>query len=419
MRTFPRIVRPPAQQDDSRKRLYFIDSVRCFAFILLIGFHAGFLFTPRGWHLHAPHGIPGLADALHFLAQWRMPLIFLVSGCALSFSFDRYPGIRFPLRCAKRLLPPLIFGVCLLIPPVAYLEKLQSTEPERLWASYANHFANLFQGNLRWLHLWYLGYLSAFCIGIWILASCIRHWILRIRNWQMGDRWIHLVWAIGLCLPLILCEIFLRPHFPAKRNFISDWASVFEFAAIFTYGFILFRNGHFCRLLAKHRCFILLAGICSYATIQLLGFEPNAARPILTGINSWLWIMAIMGFSYRHLNRRIAFVHRFNRIIFPFYLIHQVVLLGLASLFFGALPWMNSWVSYLSITLLTTIASCLLISKVIVPIAPLGFLFGIEPRQRPKKPSPETSPPAILETRGLSHEHSYDQPLPALEQVGM
>src|SRR6476660_5380811 len=101
-----------------------LDWLRVSAFSLLILYHAGMAWSGWSWHLTSSDSIDWLREAMRFLNRWRMPLIFVVSGAAVTLALGaRKPG-AFVLDRLKRLLLPLVFGMIVLVPPQVYLERL-------------------------------------------------------------------------------------------------------------------------------------------------------------------------------------------------------------------------------------------------------------------------------------------------------
>ncbi len=367
--------------DSGRKapRLHCIDAIRSFAFVLLIWFHAGLFFTDHGWHISLPWRIPGISEVLHFVSQWRMMLIFLASGTALSFSLDSRGERDFVGRSAARLLPPLIFGLLVLIAPVLYFERLGTTREITLVQSYREHFMALVHGDLRWLHLWYLGYLFAFCAGLAMMWRLVKPIVMKVRGWQFGTSARDLAMVAALCLPLVAAEVFLRPIFPTRRNFVSDWASIVEFGTAFMYGGMLLRNRSFFTLVDHYRHVLLLLAVAAYACLRLA--HAPMLKAAFTGVNEWLWILTIVAWMYRHFNVRNRLVGAFNRIVFPFYLIHQLVLIAVAVLL-AKFPWSSPLLLYLCIVAAALLICCVLITQVLMRIPVLAPLLGITPAEK-------------------------------------
>ncbi len=108
-------------------RRYDIDALRIFAFTLLILYHVSMLYAlGEDWHVKSAYQ----TDALHIprllVNQWRMSLLFVISGLAVSFVWQRYSAGRFALRRTRQLLVPLIFGMAFVVAPQCYYQALSN-----------------------------------------------------------------------------------------------------------------------------------------------------------------------------------------------------------------------------------------------------------------------------------------------------
>ena len=76
-------------------RRYDIDALRVFAFGLLILFHVGMFYVAEwGWHVKSNYPVEWLQLPMAFTSQWRMPLLFMISGLAVSFIWGKYSARR-------------------------------------------------------------------------------------------------------------------------------------------------------------------------------------------------------------------------------------------------------------------------------------------------------------------------------------
>ena len=73
------------QNNPHDTRRYDVDWLRSLAFILLIFYHIGMFYVADwGWHVKSEYQSQFLKNIMLLVNQWRMPLIFLISGIALS-----------------------------------------------------------------------------------------------------------------------------------------------------------------------------------------------------------------------------------------------------------------------------------------------------------------------------------------------
>lgn len=105
-------------------RRHDIDAIRVIAFGLLIIYHVGMFFVPWDFHIKNNVIYPDLLYPMYFLNQWRLPLLFVISGMGVYFAFQKRTGGQFALERTRRLLVPLIFGMLFIVPPQIYFEYL-------------------------------------------------------------------------------------------------------------------------------------------------------------------------------------------------------------------------------------------------------------------------------------------------------
>ena len=72
-------------------RRYDIDALRVAAFGLLIIFHVCMFYVADwGWHVKSNYQAEWLQLPMTFTSQWRMSLLFMISGLAVSFVWGKY-----------------------------------------------------------------------------------------------------------------------------------------------------------------------------------------------------------------------------------------------------------------------------------------------------------------------------------------
>jgi len=148
-------------------RQYYIDWVRVLAFLLLIFFHCAMPFVIFGWEVKNKETSIPLSRLIWWLHQWRLPLLFFISGVGIHFSL-RYRSIpAFAGERFIRLFIPLVFAMLFTIPLQVYFEK---TQKGLVHSSYADFYPSVWtfipypDGTLSWSHMWFVVYLFVFCI---------------------------------------------------------------------------------------------------------------------------------------------------------------------------------------------------------------------------------------------------------------
>ena len=113
---------------------------------------------------------PVLQVMAGFLHEFRLALLFLISGVGVSFALRHRNKAQFMRDRAVRLLVPVIFGVLVIVPPMIFLEK-------QFIGAFSGSFAEFYpkfftegvypRGNLSWHHYWFIVYLYLFCLLGW------------------------------------------------------------------------------------------------------------------------------------------------------------------------------------------------------------------------------------------------------------
>ena len=345
-------------------------------------------FVPPGWHLKNNEIYPDLRWPMLFLNQWRLPILFVISGMGTYYAYSyRSPG-QYSLERLGRLGIPLIFGMLFIVPPQVYLERLATGAFQ---GAYWEYFPTLaFQGiypegNLSWHHLWFLPYLLVFSLLLaWPFRRIKDHpgaivrWVTRRMKTPRG-------WLVFL-LPLYLWESLLEPFFPVTHALIGDWFALINFGTLFLYGFLLISGGQsFWENTIRYRRRNLFLGIGSFFFLVVLWqFDDSTLRHFteagLKVFNLWTWIFVLFGYAAVYLNKPSKLLRYCNRAVYPFYILHQTLTITIAYFIMG-LNW-GFWTKAIVLSI-GTFGGCLLIYQlVIIPVKWFHPLFGLKPLKK-------------------------------------
>ena len=366
-----------------------LDWLRVFAFGLLIFYHAGMAWSGWSWHVTSPDSLEGLREAMRFLNRWRMPLIFLVSGAAITLALgDRSPG-AFVRDRLKRLLLPLAFGMVVIVPPQVYLERLYRGEFTGSFPQWLPHaFDGVYPaGNLSWHHLWFLAYvlvLTLVLLPVFLWARSASGQAALSGAGRAAARF-GLQWL--MVPPLAASTLWLAPISWNVNGLVGDWHGLVSYGALLLYGAFIFGSSDLLAALERQRFFSLAVGILAYVCLYI-GYFAGTVRPtippetrplfaLLSAVNVMAWLFTITGFAHRHLSRRPALLGEATEAVYPFYLIHQTVTVVAvyALLGVGAPP-----VAGFIAAVVATFAGTWLICAVLVrPWRWTRLLFGMKP----------------------------------------
>ncbi len=329
-----------------------LDWLRVIVFGLLIFYHVGMFFVPWDFHIKNHNIYPALKWPMYFLNQWRLPILFMISGMGTYYALSKRSGGQFAKERTIRLLIPLIFGMLLIIPPQVYFERLfrgQFTGTYfDFWPSHA--FTGVYpEGNLSWHHLWFLPYLLLFSLLLIPAFLYLRKHpdaklLVRIR--KLSAKAFGLYWLI---FPLFLWESLLEPFFPPTHALIGDWFNIVNYITFFFYGFLLISAGNvFWENIMLYRKKYLYCGLLGFGLLTSIRLLFEDSIPVhfteasLKIFNLWSWILCIMGYAAAYLTRRSPFLSYANEAVYPFYILHQTITIAigyyLANLDWGFLP---------------------------------------------------------------------------------
>jgi hypothetical protein len=117
-------------------RRYDLDWIRVIAFFLLILYHVGMFYVPWDWHVKSPHTVPVLEPVMMLTSPWRLTLLFLVSGAATRFMADKMAVGALTRARVARLLPPLLLGIFVVVPPQSFFEIVEKVAASDTYASF-------------------------------------------------------------------------------------------------------------------------------------------------------------------------------------------------------------------------------------------------------------------------------------------
>ncbi|MDH3640832.1 MAG: acyltransferase family protein [Gammaproteobacteria bacterium] len=385
MKTYQTTAATPRTDSEVRgiaHRRYDLDWLRVIAFGLLIYFHAAIAFVPGGIPMIQNDTTSEiLVAAVAFLQEFRLALLFLVSGAGVCFALRRRSDREFITERSNRLLKPLGFGIVLLVPVMVFYEKLFTGAFD---GSLIEFYGQLVvdgvypRGNLSWHHFWFLAYLYLFCLIALPVFRRLREETRIARLQALATRGYNLYLPM---VPLIITEICLRWLFPGFRDLIHDWASFTVWLIVFVAGFAFACSESLLDHTQKLRRMSLVIAVGASATLFWQFWEPGRAHftPVgadghvcpwryllfsaVKAINLWAWLMAILGYAGVYLNRPGRAVTYLNDAVFALFCVHLplIVVLG-----YYAVPLqLGLWAKFALITTLTMVL-CLTVYQLLV-----------------------------------------------------
>ncbi len=375
-------------------RQYYIDWIRVLAFFILIFFHCAMPFVGfYHWEVRNATSSILIDRAVIWLHQWRLPLLFFISGIGIYFSLRKRSVIKFFGEKIVRLFIPLVFALFFTIPLQVYFEK---TQKGLIHVSYASFYPTVWEfkvypeGTLSWSHMWYVVYLFVFIILLLPLFSLLKIKVLRRLKEDFSNFLSRPYILPFLFIPLMLEFFFLYIDYPEQASLLDDWM-LFSFSiTLLLYGYFMGSTITFWHTCEKYRhLFLAIALACTLALF--IGYWWNIKFPkqqdvhlytygFLDALNIWMFIPALCGYAKKHLNFTNGFLQKANRAVFPFYIIHQTIIVAIGFY----VVQLNLPIA-LKLPLLTTVSVMLIWAIyhfLIRPFALTRFLFGMKPERK-------------------------------------
>ncbi|TPE45843.1 acyltransferase family protein [Pontibacter mangrovi] len=365
-------------------RRYEFDWLRVLAFSLLIFYHTGMFFVSWEWHVKNNQLSESMEYPMLFLSQWRMSLIFLVSGVGVYYALGYRSAGTFVKDRLKRILVPLLVGMLLVVPPQVYFERVVQGFSGSYWSFFPSvfDFEPYPQGNFSWHHLWYLAYILHYSIFLLPLLLFLRKAKLNLSK----TNGVMLLLAPALWLSM--GGVLLYERFPATNALIDDWANHFLYVSVFLVGFILMKVPELQEKIRKIRWYSLATALLTLSLVLLAywfrdkdftAFQLNSYY-IIKQSNRWLWMMAILGFAMQHLNIKSKYLAQANEMVYPFYILHQTITVALG--FYLQDAPLSIGTKFTLMSLGTFILCFVLVKYVIMPVNWLRVPFGLKAKNK-------------------------------------
>lgn len=374
-------------------RRYDLDWIRVLAILLLHFFHAAMPFVADwGWHIKNPETSNLFLEFNYFLSKWRMPVLFFISGIGTVYVLRQFSGRYYIWQRTKRLLLPLLFGMLVVVPPQVYFERIYDGAA---FSSYFDFYPSIFttgpypKGNLSWHHLWFVLYLFVYSLMFVPIYGWLRS--------KTGQGVLHAVaslpkgWGLMGMGGLLCVGSLLYFRFPEETHaLVDDWAGFTRYLLYFLLGGCVGTHTPFWHSIEGRRRIHLKLAFFSIIAIHVLRWNdweptwgwniPNLLWLVLQVFNGWFWVLAILGYGKRYLNRRSRFLDYANEAIYPFYILHQTFIVMIA--YYVVQVQQESILNkYLFLTLVSFVLSMGVYAFLIKPYNAMRLLFGMKPKR--------------------------------------
>jgi surface polysaccharide O-acyltransferase-like enzyme len=397
------------------ERRHELDWMRVIAVLMLFFYHSARVFDFSDFYVKNPTLSMGSEVFVALLDVW-FPLFFFIAGASAWFALKKRSASQFASERTKRLLVPFVFGLIFLATPQVYCVFVQKPGNTASLAQFLKYLfsvppltaivagqvdeARIVAYTWEMAHLWFIVYLLFFALVCIPLFSSIKEGRLRgVRDRLAGfcERGKWRIFLFGI--PMALAGTgFKLPEYLARMIFIVPFAL----------GFILYSDDRFGRAidrvgLASFVSALILAG-ASGAVVSMDGLEASGVLfipvGILIGTTMWAWLLTLVAAGRRLFNFRNSLLEYANEGSYPFYILHQTVLVAIAlAIVELGVPWPVKYCLLLAGTFGVTAAVYDLLVR---RWRPARFLFGLRPLPRPVRSGDQRPGASNRKSRGLA-----------------
>lgn len=389
------------QMMTSHDRRTDLDWLRIIAFGLLIFYHVGLFYVPWTWHVNTKTPIVALEPLLLLLNPWRLMLLFLISGVATRFMFDKMQTADFLKNRMTRLFWPLLFGMFVIVPPQVYYEMAEKVGYAGAgWDFYTRYVTSNWEGvpGAQWSitpsynHLWFVAYLIAYTLLIAPAGPVMRRLKPFFAPIASGPA---ILIAPGLYL--IIANLVIKHFFEGGAHSLPvAWYFHFEYFGAFLFGYAIAKHDAFFAACVKYRKVALGAGLAAYGVLMGGGAAFYAAGKslpewaqalshVLRAVQAWGAIVMLIGFAQLWLKKDGPMRRYLTDAIFTYYIVHQTVII-VAGHFIDPLNWPIGFEMLL--VMAVTLSACGASYEIVRRVAWLRPFFGLKAKIIPPSAKP-------------------------------
>lgn len=361
-------------------RQAYIDWLRILAILGVLFFHSAMPFAAEEWwHIKNKQTSDVLQEFTFWLSQFRMPLLFFISGAVSYFMMQHRSAASFIGLRFRRLCLPLFFGMLIVVPPQVYMERLT----QGYKGSFIDFYPSIFRGeaypkgNTSWHHLWFIAYLFVYDL----VAAPLFAWMISAKKFTQKLGWFARGLRVYLfIIPSVVLFAWLAPKFSRSNDLIHDYAYLPYWFLFLLVGFLCISNAALMDSLERNRRTSLLLGVLSFIAIDYFRWNDLHEPIFLFPMIAWFWVLALTGYGKKYLNKKNPISAYATQAVYPFYILHQTVIVILAFYVVQANDDVLPKYLFLSFTsLFLTIAIYHLLIR---PYGVMRFIFGMKTAQK-------------------------------------
>ncbi|MBD60685.1 MAG: hypothetical protein CMB03_02305 [Euryarchaeota archaeon] len=360
-----------------KTRRYDIDWLRIILFGLLIPFHVaiGVYWSTYGTEVnpnideiaaedrrefaeesndYTAESVDFTSMILHWMHQWRLAALFMISGMGTAFAFKRRTWQIFLNERMKRLLVPMFFGAWTMGFAGSVILGAEEMTVGGLTSSFL--FGIVWRSLIFWIpifgklvalgHLWFLWNLFQYSL----ILTPVFHIVRKSPDGSLA-RFLRSSFTIPkgigafVLMPLLLTmtEVFFKPFFPGYIGVAYEW---FWFLLFFAFGYVcITAKEEYYRFMEDNRGLItFLTALWTIAFLWIRLEQHDSGIPYVDGgwlengiihnrmtllacvihsFHAWFWCLTLFSWGAYLLNRPSERLAYLNQGVYPFYIVHM------------------------------------------------------------------------------------------------
>lgn len=344
-----------------KDRVYYLDWLRFFLIVSLVPFHVADYYAHTTFALRTEMIDPILNIIYQSFTQWRLALLFFISGVFSQMYLDKHGKMKFFKNRFMRIYVPLNLGIIFLIPPQVYIERItKDNYQQSLFDFYLTLFNGIYpQGNFSWGHLWFLFYLFVFMLLL-----------ILIYKKNNNNKYV-----VPICMITpIVAELVLRKYFPGYPSFIGDYCNIIVFACYFLLGTTYFSSIFWQQIHSYDKFLLPLTFIITVLVPTMEINHHSFGYNFLFALRTLLLIIILPELFKKYFSFRNRFVEYIKDASYSYYILHHTIIIVLAYYTLKLFDPLNFF-------LITTILSIILIQiiyELVKRVPYLRLLIGLK-----------------------------------------
>lgn len=386
-------------------RRHDLDWLRAFAILGLLFFHAAMPFVAEwDWHIRNGESSHLLLEFNFFLSRFRMALLFVIAGVATHFLLRRRRPCEFLRDRALRLLVPLLVGVLVVVPPQVYFERLADGGFTGSFLAFwprTLRFRPYPAGDTSYHHLWFIFYLFLYGVLLTPAIAVARTArgavaLARVRA-AVATHGLH--W---LAVPIVVIYAATVHRFSGAQNLVDDVPMFVVYFLYYASGWLIGNDDVIWTRIAIGRRAAFTTAVLALLVINTVRW--NAQSPTgdtlaafawraLLAAHAWAWVLTLLGYGRVWLNRDHAVLRWARDASYPFYILHQTVIVVIA---FYVVQTPEPVITKFLFTSFVSLGVTLALYETLVrPSNAVRWLFGMHPLPLARPRSAAVQPPDL------------------------